>query len=181
MGYTGGGVKYRCEIGSAPSPSPPWQPACRSPSTASCARLEAGRALSSTLSSSPCPTLHSPFSALFPPRSTPAPPRPSPSASQPGQEHQSRTVFGGPGTGTPEAQGSALVPHPGGPKFLQLFPAAVPTARSQGHCGPPGLPPSRSSPSPRRLPILAPRVAPAPSRRSLRKLPRGTFPRPPLN
>ena len=129
MGYTDGGVKYRCEIGSAPSPSPPWQPACRSPSTASCARLESGRALPSTLSSSPCSTLHSLFPALFPPRSTPAPPRPSPSASQPGQEHQRRPALGGPGTATPEAQGSVLVPHPGGPR------------RSSSNCSRPPSPP----------------------------------------
>lgn len=182
MGFTGGGVKYRCEIGSAPAPSPLWQPACRSPPQPPVpGSKQAKAALRPLLSSPPDPS--QPLPGLLP---TPEPPL-LPRARRPRAAGRGRSNgpvrSRRPGHGRPGVAGqrSRRAPRRTEEKFLQLFPAAVPTARSQGHCGPPGLPPSRSSPSPRRQPTLAPRAAPAPSRPSVRKLPRGTAPRPQLN
>lgn len=70
MGFTGGGVKYRCEIGSAPAPSPPWQPACRSPPQPPVPGSKQAKAALRPLLSSP-PDLSQPLPGLLP---TPEPP-----------------------------------------------------------------------------------------------------------
>lgn len=74
MGFTGGGVKYRCEIGSAPAPSPPWQPACRSPPQPPVPGSKQAKAALRPLLSSP-PDLSQPLPGLLPTPELPLLPR----------------------------------------------------------------------------------------------------------
>lgn len=155
MGFTGGGVKYRCEIGSAPAPSP-WQPACRSPPQPPVPGSKQAKRCPP-----PSPLLPvRPFTAPSRPSShtgaPPAAPRPSPSGSRPWQEQRSRPALGGPGTAAPESQGSALVAHPAGPR------------RSSSNCSRPPSPPpaakdTAAPPGSRRRAPLPPRGGSRPS------------------
>lgn len=173
MGFTGGGVKYRCEIGSAPAPSPLWQPACRSPPQPPVpGSKQAKAALRPLLSSPPDPS--QPLPGLLP---TPEPPL-LPRARRPRAAGRGRSNgpvrSRRPGHGRPGVAGqrSRRAPRRTEEKFLQLFPAAVPTARSQGHCGPPrapavallSLPAAAADPRtpsrPRALPAECPQTAP---------------------
>lgn len=173
MGFTGGGVKYRCEIGSAPAPSPLWQPACRSPPQPPVPGSKQAKAALRPLLSSP-PDLSQPLPGLLPTPELPLLPRARrPRAAGRGRSNgpvRSRR----PGHGRPGVAGqrSRRAPRRTEEKFLQLFPAAVPTARSQGHCGPPrapavallSLPAAAADPRtpsrPRALPAECPQTAP---------------------
>lgn len=154
MGFTGGGVKYRCEIGSAPAPSPLWQPACRSPPQPPVPGSKQAKAALRPLLSSP-PDLSQPLPGLLPTPEPPCSPAPVALGQPAGAGATVPSGLGGPGTAAPESQGSALVAHPAGP-------------RSSSNCSRPPSPPpaakdTAAPPGSRRRAPLPPRGGSRPS------------------